>query len=175
MRCSKKTFIQHSRNTSNFNNVPIHTKVEVWNSFDHDSYWCINFSLKHELNEKERTSEKGLWIKNIIDRYLFFKYQWTQYLRSKDLRVLTIITGTFRRISHAEAIFKRKYWNYVRVFSELYLVQKTVLKIIFSLVALPNHSTMTLWLKKSFLFKINDCLILDNRLISILACHAEFI
>lgn len=53
---------------------------------------------------------------------------------SKDLSVLTIITRrTFRRISHAEAIFKRRYWNYVRVFSELYLIQKTVLKLFFSL------------------------------------------
>lgn len=128
----------------------MHTKVKVWNSFD-NSYWCINFSLKHELNEKERISEKGLWIKEIINRYSFFNYQWTQCLRSKDLSVLTIITRrTFRRISHAEAIFKRRYWNYVRVFSELYLIQKTVLKIFFSLVALPNHSTIIMVKKKLF-------------------------
>lgn len=156
------------------NNVPIHTKVEVWNSFDH-SYWCINFSLKHEVNENERTSEKGLWIKEIINRYSFFNYQWTQCLRSKDLSVLTNnYTSYISQNFSCRSNFKRKYWNYVRVFSELYLVQKTVLKIIFSLVALPNHSTIIMVKKKSFLFKINGCLILDNRLISILACHAEF-
>lgn len=69
-----------------------------------------------------------------------------------------ITRRTFRRMSHAEAIFKRKYWNYVRVFSELYLVQKTVLKIIFSLVALPNHSTIIMVKKKAFCSKLTIAL-----------------